>query len=105
MLAGAHAPALAPARDADAVGLGWWAVLAAVAVAFVVGLAEAAGLAEVVGLGDVVGLGELVPAVGYTAGMVLGAGHAGPLAADGSACRRASAAMDAFATAASRFDG
>ena len=111
MLAGAHAPALAPERDADAVGLGWWAVLAVVAVAFVVGLAEAAGLAEVVGLGDVVelgdvvGLGELVPAVGYTAGMLLGTGHAGPLAADGSACRRASAAMDAFAVAVSCFDG
>ena len=105
MLAGAHAPALAPDGDGDAVGFGWRAVLACVAAAFVVGIAEVVGLADVVGVADVVGLGKLAPAVGYTAGMLLGAGQAGPLAADGSACRRASAAMEAFATAVSCFDG
>ena len=71
MLAGAHAPALAADAegdgDADAVGFEWRAPLALLAfgeVAVTVGLA--------------VGLGELVLAVGYTFGVLLGPGHAGP---------------------------
>ena len=72
MLAGAHAPALAADAEgdgnADAVGFEWRVLLAFVEVAVTVGLAV--GLAA--------GLGELVLAVGYTFGVLLGPGHAGP---------------------------
>ena len=65
----------------------------------------AVAVAVALGLGDCVGLGEFVAAVGYAFGVLLGPGHAGPLAADGSACRLASASIDAVAAAASLFEG
>ena len=70
-----------------------------------VAVVVAVGLGDCVGLADCVGLGEVVAAVGYTFGVLLGPGHAGPLAADGSACCLASASMDAAAAAAWRLDG